>query len=475
MSRAHKKPVPFLSALVCLMGIAGSPSSVQATLYVDASAAGGDLGNLCTVNTAPCQTIGYALTKVTPNNTIELLGTTPFQESNLLISSTWDIRGTSAINRAVIDAGLKGRHFDVGGVGTTARFKNLRMINGNAPVGGDGGSIRILPNVGLVDIRNCSIDGNAADFGGAIAIQGSGMVNIQDSDLLNNTATFDGGAISQQGASTLSIEASSLNTNTASSAGGAIACSQCGGSIDITESNLSGNAAASHGGAIYSAGTGSTDILLTELTNNTTNNGNGGAIYLGVAGGNRLNVQRSTFDQNVTANGGGGIHAEGGGISISNSTFSANQALVGGGLDILATVNSADVYSSTFYGNIATFGLAPGGGALANNINNLRLNNSILAGSVGDECAGTLLPVVIDSLIDDATCGPVANPVSDFDTSLANNGGPTNTHTILSPASNAVDAVVACVKPNGLALNFDQRNTARPLGGACDIGAVEAY
>jgi hypothetical protein len=57
---------------------------------------------------------------------------------------------------------------------------------------------------------------------------------------------------------------------------------------------------------------------------------------------------------------------------------------------------------------------------------------------------------------------------------LANNGGPTQTHALLS-GSVAIDAAPDCTLVDGATpVTEDQRGVARPQGAACDVGAYEA-
>ena len=58
---------------------------------------------------------------------------------------------------------------------------------------------------------------------------------------------------------------------------------------------------------------------------------------------------------------------------------------------------------------------------------------------------------------------------------LADNGGPTHTHALLtdSPASPAIDAIPQETNGCGTTFTEDQRGVSRPQGSACDIGAYE--
>ena len=57
---------------------------------------------------------------------------------------------------------------------------------------------------------------------------------------------------------------------------------------------------------------------------------------------------------------------------------------------------------------------------------------------------------------------------------LANNGGPTQTHALLS-GSVAIDAVSDCTDTDNNPLTTDQRGVLRPQGSACDVGAYEFF
>jgi autotransporter family porin len=57
---------------------------------------------------------------------------------------------------------------------------------------------------------------------------------------------------------------------------------------------------------------------------------------------------------------------------------------------------------------------------------------------------------------------------------LADNGGPTPTHALLS-GSPAIDRIPVedCVDADGLPVTEDQRGEPRPAGDGCDVGAFE--
>ena len=190
---------------------------------------------------------------------------------------------------------------------------------------------------------------------------------------------------------------------------------------------------------------------------------------------------------------GGGVFNTGGILTVTNSTFTGNQAGYGGGIANLGTLTIAN---STFYGNGATTnggGVYNEGGSLtilnstlsANNANSgggvynklaatMNLANSILANSTsGGDCANAgTIGNNTKNLIEDGSCNPVivGDPILDV---LADNGGSTQTMELLigSPARDAGDNTVCANPPVS---NLDQRGVTRPLGPNCDIGAYEA-
>jgi hypothetical protein len=109
----------------------------------------------------------------------------------------------------------------------------------------------------------------------------------------------------------------------------------------------------------------------------------------------------------------------------------------------------------------------------------ISLKNSIVDNSpVGKNCVQenlnpNLIPIMSNgfNLSSDTSCAPILKQASDRNNQdpllgpLANNGGPTLTH-LPQAGSPAIDHGSGCPPT-------DQRGAARPVGLACDIGAVE--
>jgi hypothetical protein len=212
--------------------------------------------------------------------------------------------------------------------------------------------------------------------------------------------------------------------------------------------------------------------------------GSGGAMSTNCSEGD-VTIRDSLFDANSAAGGGGSggaIWWAGRDLTIVNTTFSGNSsATTGGALWSFpngATGGEAILRNVTFSGNSANSGAAILVGA-----GTTTLGNSVLAESAsGGNCAvaGGALISEGHNLSDDASCGlfvlgdQIETPSGL--SALGDHGGPTDTHTLL-PDSALEDAgdPGGCIDENNLfVLPADQRGVARPLGAACDIGAVEA-
>jgi hypothetical protein len=219
-----------------------------------------------------------------------------------------------------------------------------------------------------------------------------------------------------------------------------------------------------------------------------------------------LNVTNSTFSANQAIGGslGGGGDGEGGAIlnngtlNVTNSTFFANHATGGkaprdpvvghGEGGAIYNQGTLSVTDSTFSANQAT-GSAPAGGGINNNGATVTLKGTILAASSPGNCGGSAVTDAGYNISDDSTCGFSATGsamngvnVDPKLAPLADNGGPTMTFALES-GSPAIDAVPLAdctdqASPTPNPIITDQRGFGRPDPGdspaACDIGAYES-
>ncbi|HEX8887641.1 MAG TPA: Calx-beta domain-containing protein [Pyrinomonadaceae bacterium] len=251
------------------------------------------------------------------------------------------------------------------------------------------------------------------------------------------------------------------------------------------------------------------NFTLSNLTITGGQASSGGGIYsLG-----NLTIRNSTFTGNYAIGGAGGaIDSEDGNLHIINSTISGNKADKDGGGLLNGGTSIATLTNVTITNNRADADddiTGAGGGVAQVSSSNFTLNNTIVAGNFKgtgataddffvsmadpndpnsstsplDASSSNNLIGVDTGLTSDISngtsgnkIGTAANPLDPRLGPLANNGGPTQTHFLLSdsPALNAGDSTLAL--DNGMPLTTDQRGTGFPriINSAVDIGALEA-
>jgi hypothetical protein len=208
--------------------------------------------------------------------------------------------------------------------------------------------------------------------------------------------------------------------------------------------------------------------------------------YGGIANGGTLTLTDSTVSGNNDAGGGGrggGIYNTGA-MTITDSTISGNTGTSGGGIYVFG--GTMTIIASTISGNTANAG-NNGGGIYSPYGAPITLGATIVADNTGGNCGaanGGSFDSAGYNLTSDKTgkaCGfttatdlvnkkPALGP-------LANNGGPTQTM-LPGATSPAADVIPNPVTLRGVAVcpGTDQRGITRPGQGEtrCTIGAVEA-
>lgn len=344
---------------------------------------------------------------------------------------------------------------------------------------------------------NNSAHGPAADDGGGALFNNGGSVVLLDTLMFANRAdgaSGSGGAIFNLGGSILATNLF-VGTNMANRAGGGIEDS--GGTLQLNNSTLSNNSALSspgnggglhitgnsvvgldrtlvtqnfasaEGGGLWNSSSGTLTIVNSTVDRNSS--ATGGGIFNDGAGG-IVRVLSSTISRNRVTGNGGGVLSEGGRFTVLNSTVSSNSAINGGGIQVLG--GTTELTSVTIAANTASSS-GGGGHVLAGTLtvmNTLVATNAAPLGtdifgtmtSVGNNLIGTASGAVIVGTTtgDQTNVSPMLGP-------LQNNGGPTETHALLtsSPARDAGSSAVDAV---------DQRGIVRPQNAAFDIGAYEA-
>ncbi len=330
-------------------------------------------------------------------------------------------------------------------------FNGLPIVTSTIVITGNGSTIARIPtapafrilavgSTGDLTLQETTITGGRS-APGEFATPGGGVLNngtlaLMNSTVSNNFTDQDGGGVYNTGV--LNIASSTISGNSVGvyGSGGGVSNS---GTLTLANSTVSGNSAVSFngsGGGVHNTGT--------MVVTNSTISGNSTGPSYGYGGGIRndgtLAVTNSTITANSAARQGGGL------FNSANRVVTLAQTLVSGN----SATEGPEVYNFT----------SDGDGIVNADAFNL-FGHDGSSGLAGFSAGAT-------DLVPSGSLSTLLNPT------LADNGGPTETHALVS-GSPAIDAVPAasCMTPG------DQRGIIRPqdgnadtLGG-CDIGAFE--
>ncbi len=333
-------------------------------------------------------------------------------DSELAIDSTIAINGTGT-NKLTISGDDQSRLFNVSGDGNLA-LNNVTLSEGYSDESGGG-----ILNDGILSLTNSRVTFSSSDDDGG-GIYNRGVATLSNSTIDSNYSLDDGGGIRNDGV--LNIINSTMKYNMAEN------------------DNIS-----SDGGGLINTIDGIAIIINSTISSNDA--GNGGAIQ----NDGTLTIRRSTITNNTATNNVGGVNN-----SFNSTTGEAigttniQNTIIAGNIDytINAALNETD--RPDVSGGINAFD--DRGGNLIGNTSgtqgpagSIDFNRSTLIGS-------STAPI-------DAKLNP-----------LADNGGPTQTHT-LQANSLAIDAGITTGTPS-----TDQRGVgfARVRNGRLDIGATES-
>ncbi len=424
-------------------------------------------------------------------------------EQNPTISDAIDVVGTITNGTTTLNLGAgtyrEGAQINVNQDMTiNGAGINETIISGDAD--GDGnGNHRVFYTSGTVTLSNMTIREGSSDWSSG-GIHNTGTLTVDNTTITGNTADWGGGGIYNTG--TLTVDNSTISGNTSVSGGGGGVYNGTG-TLTIDNSTITGNTASWGGGGITSWGGGNVVIDNSTISDNTANSGNGGGVW---SDSGSTTINNSTISGNTAQNDGGGILVRNNEITINNSTISGNTATDGDGGGIKAYYDAqVEIVNSTISGNTAPNGNGGGidgsnnsdwgwGGAATTNITNSTIfgnsaatgggiyegtntiQNTIIAGNtasnINPDVSGTFTSNGAN-LVGDLTGSTGFNadeeltvPIEQvLDTTLADNGGPTQTHALVAD-SPAIDA-----GSNDVAPTTDQRILSRV--GTADIGAFE--
>ena len=333
-----------------LLALAFSGQAFAATFYVDDDAVGPGTGT----RTNPFPTIQAGIDSAGYGDRVRVLAGT-YYERIVLKNGVRLIGGSGP---PTIDGGHDGSVVTAIGVGSTTRFNGFRVINGDASEGGG-----MYVEDSTLRIRLCTFENNFGWTGGGIFLTGASP-RITDCRFENNRSV-NGGGINMQFDSNPTIEKCDFEGNNANQdigvgkGGGIVSGVNCRPSIkDCTFQN---NFADPYGGGIAI-------IESTPL------------------------IENCIFNENRTSHWGfgGAIWAEQpeSRAWILNSTFSQNQALVGGGVYSAQGAESF-LINCTIYGNRATGSASSEGGAFfSGNWSTIGAFNSIIWNNTSPQISG---------------------------------------------------------------------------------------
>ncbi len=388
-----------------------------------------------------------------------------------------------ANNQAVGGQGGGGVYFGYGGFGGAGQGGGLHTLGGTLDISGS----TIASNQAIG-----GQGGDGASYGSAFWGPGGQGGAGQGGGLYSNGALL-----------TLTNATLSANTVLGGAGGRGSDCPR------FCIAGSGGPGGSGQGGSVYGSGTMLT-LTNTTLSSNTARGGNGGSGGAGLSSGVDGNGGQGNTGQ------GGGLYSNGGMLTLSNATISANMvrsgdggrggggfgrggnggAGLGGGIDIgpgTFKITHTTVAANTAEASNGGVPLGnPGtgqGGGVRNNGGTVSIRNTLFGNNtatshpdvsgafasafynlVRDGTGSNLLNGVNGNLV-----GSTGAPLDPRLGPLADNGGPTQTHALLSgsPALDAGDPAA------GTTLTFpkwDQRGQgfSRIVDGRLDIGAFEA-
>ena len=346
-------------------------------------------------------------------------------------------------------------------------FTGGSLNNNTAGLHGGGVYARYTSSITL---QSTTVSGNSAGTGQASRYGGGALVTesatlISNDTLWSNNFSRYGGAIAIRGslaeAVTININNSTFTGNSAAAQGGALRV-RFGHSTSITQSTFTQNHATNAGGAILNS-SGNMVVQDSTVFNNSSNSG------AGLFNSGELTLVNSTVSANTANTDGGGVAMGYASTTLINSTILGNQVLGGTGGGVWINSGAAgSIYNSIIAGNAAATGAeiyaAPSSSVNAS-VNNLLGTSAVNSASAFSQFvpSGTDIVATSDSATQSFALSAI---VGDLD----ENGGPTETHALISgsPAQNAADQAVCTANM----ISTDQRGKERD--GKCDIGAYES-
>ena len=335
---------------------------------------------------------------------------------------------------------------------------------------GDGGGISNNSSGTRLTLLLTELSANEANRGGGLYNGGDGLTQILDSAINGNSATtFGGGIHNASFGAILTLDNSAVNGNQALD--GAGIANVGGAAMTILDSRvgsaLAPNSATADGGGIHNGDLGSSvNLMRSAVAYNMADKGAGLFNNDG-----RFFAEASTLAYNSATDEGGGLYSYRGELSLTNSTLSNNSAATGGAVFVDEYGNDAAALIHSTLG----FNSAGLGGGIHAVDSAVRLFATLIEPGSGASCSGDTIISLGYNLSGDASCSTAFSALGDqvgaslLLDPLADNGGPTETHTFdpFSPVAGSIPAADCDI------VSIDQRGVPRPQGLDCESGALE--
>jgi parallel beta-helix repeat protein len=337
-------------------------------------------------------------------------------------------------------------------------------LSGGAAGARSGGAI--FNNQGILTVLNSSISDNYADLDGGGIFNSEGTVTITDSTISGNDADKGGGWYNDRPLATTIVTGSTIRDNYAKVNGGGFYNDS--GTITVIDSIIADNTTLRLGGGLYNF-RGLLTITGSSITGNSA--ADGGGIYNDNDG--QLDMTNSTVSGNTTDDDGGGIYTDiTTTMNLTNVTITDNTAGGDGGGIRVWNSSTTTLVRTIVSGNSASLGdevarNSGSGGAIIADDHNVFGHSGI---SNADAFYNLPYGASDVTATSDGTAPTALAAI--LDTTLTDNGGPTETHNLVadSPAVDIAPGNDCTAAPTG---GVDQRGAPRPFGAGCDAGAVE--
>jgi hypothetical protein len=395
----------------------------------------------------------------------------PGDPSALVVRRSVAIQGPGSAQLSLVCGNVFYRLLEIDATAAAVSLSGVSLARCTTNHAGGGVRVNVAQSVQFTDV---TLDNNTAIQGGGLAVlagPGGATVTLTACNILNNDGATGGGiALSSIGGGAqtdLSIADSVVMQNVAQFGAGAYAVG-ASAAIAFTRSTLAGNLA-NFGGGIEVENGASASVRDSTLSGNRAGSGGGVRAFNGAS----FSATNSTLSGNFAGASGGGVYAlrlGTGTIALANTTIANNQAQGGGGV---AIENTFPVGQMTPANAVSIVDTVLAGNAAPSDTLSREIPGNVLPWNIDYSVIG--VPGNIDLVgTGNITGGAVPPPfgATGWLGALQNNGGPTQTHALLTGVP---DPAVDAGDPTFSGLAFDQRGPPflRVQNHRVDIGAFE--